>query len=316
MSLLPPNLDPRWNIEKLIEFLNGIQEKEAGAVAGVLDGLEIDGVPFWGSHHGAYAANNGSLTPIDRTLSLRQLIDDLNQMMDHFDLNKKNSYRRNRSLFIPINALAPAFEPPLTFTLPTFSGLPLSVALRNIIAPGPEPSAEEIHSREQLMTQNAFAAIDRVNSRPATLLSQPASNPSDSTAIPDYTHTLTGWRAWDTGHLCLESIGHANYWSPRMKVAARCLKGRQHPVPNYHCSCGYWSFKSLDNLKKTLGLGIREYEVIGTVEIWGRVIECENGFRSEFAYPKELLLMRSGLEWLSWTYGVPVKMINQIDCCP
>ena len=49
--------------------------------------------------------------------------------------------------------------------------------------------------------------------------------------------------------------------------------------------------------------------VVGTVEIWGRVIECENGFRSEFAYPKELWLLSEDddLSKLSWTYGVPVR---------
>lgn len=47
--------------------------------------------------------------------------------------------------------------------------------------------------------------------------------------------------------------------------------------------------------------------VVGSVEIWGKVIECENGYRSEFSYPKELWLLRPGLESLSWTYGVPVR---------
>jgi hypothetical protein len=50
-------------------------------------------------------------------------------------------------------------------------------------------------------------------------------------------------------------------------------------------------------------------DVVGTVEIWGRVIECRNGFRSEYAYPKELWLLRDGLEHLSWTYGVPVRKL-------
>jgi len=32
-------------------------------------------------------------------------------------------------------------------------------------------------------------------------------------------------------------------------------------------------------------------------------------YRSEFAYPKELWLLKPGLEFLSWTYGVPVRML-------
>jgi hypothetical protein len=51
-------------------------------------------------------------------------------------------------------------------------------------------------------------------------------------------------------------------------------------------------------------------DVIGEVEIWGRVIECENGWRSEYAYPKELWLLGEGLESLSWKYGVPVRRLG------
>ena len=47
--------------------------------------------------------------------------------------------------------------------------------------------------------------------------------------------------------------------------------------------------------------------MIGSVDPWGRVIETENGFRAQYAYPKELWLLEDGLEELGWIYGVKIR---------
>lgn len=127
---------------------------------------------------------------------------------------------------------------------------------------------------------------------------------------PDYIGTLTGWRGWEVTDGLLESLGTDVTWEPKVAPKSQCRRAKtsHHYGPQKNCTCGYWSFKSLELLTQSL-CGYKNTVVIGTVEIWGRVIECTNGYRSEFAYPKELWLLKDGLESLSWTYGVPVRTL-------
>ena len=129
--------------------------------------------------------------------------------------------------------------------------------------------------------------------------------------VPDYMGTLTGWRGWRVidGKLnALGMSGMSGVWEPKKAVRATCQKA-QHECPTKDCTCGYWTFKSIALLQEALQPYAGSVRVIGTVEHWGKVIECENGFRSEFAYPKELWLLDEDLEHLSWTYGVPVRKL-------
>lgn len=129
--------------------------------------------------------------------------------------------------------------------------------------------------------------------------------------VPDYSHTLTGWRGWAINSKGqLSALGSHAAWKPKKAVAARCTNEKGHPAPAKSCQCGYWSFNSLDTLTEAMRDYARVVAVIGQVEIWGRVIECTNGWRSEYAYPKELWLINPDLEHLSWTYGVPVRAMG------
>lgn len=118
--------------------------------------------------------------------------------------------------------------------------------------------------------------------------------------MPDYVAPLTGWRGWKVDKNDLVALGQTAVWEPEKAVAAVCTsnKAAGHAAPVKDCACGYWSFKSLDTVQEALGR-YSTVAVLGTVDIWGRVIECENGYRSEFAYPKELWLLKPGLEYLS-----------------
>lgn len=128
--------------------------------------------------------------------------------------------------------------------------------------------------------------------------------------MPDYMATLTGWRGWRIQNERLKALGKEGIWEPCKAEAAVCTKeAGKHPAPSRECTCGYWSFKSMETLEKALTSYPSSVVVIGSVEIWGRVIECENGYRSEFAYPKELWLLKPGMEYLSWTYKVPVRTL-------
>jgi hypothetical protein len=128
---------------------------------------------------------------------------------------------------------------------------------------------------------------------------------------PDYTATLTGWRGWTIKDEKLQALGMTKAWKPKKAEPAKCQTCKSHRAPSRECSCGYWSFKSMDVLTKALVGYVGTVLVVGSVEIWGRVIECENGYRSEYAYPKELWLLKPDMEYLSWEYGVPVRTLQE-----
>lgn len=80
-------------------------------------------------------------------------------------------------------------------------------------------------------------------------------------------------------------------------------------TPDEKCACGIYASTILE---------AKRYEntVIGRIEGWGRVIEGDFGFRSQYAYPKDIYLV--GVGWrarrklareLSF-YGVPVHTVS------
>lgn len=126
--------------------------------------------------------------------------------------------------------------------------------------------------------------------------------------IPDSVNVITAYRAW---HVCntkeglrLKALGQNDVWEPKKAIEAKCTSGKNHRSPDFDCECGIWSFTCVDKLLEALS-GYTP-SVIGKVSLWGRVVECENGFRAQYAYPAELWLDPKH-EDLSWIYGVPVR---------
>lgn len=140
--------------------------------------------------------------------------------------------------------------------------------------------------------------------RPVKVEAPPAEQRS-----PDYVHTLTGWRAWSVDDGYLASVGTDFKWQPKFPLRASC-EYKDHPAPEMDCSCGYWTFRTRGLLVEALKGYVHESAVIGPTAIWGRVIECENGYRSEYAYPNELWLLQGELEYLGHVYGVPVRRLT------
>lgn len=128
--------------------------------------------------------------------------------------------------------------------------------------------------------------------------------------IPDAFAVITAWRGWAVtaieGQWRLKALGKSHVWEPRKLLIARCDKGASHPAPNFDCQCGVWAFKELDGLVSALQR-YTDIRVIGNVSLWGRVIETENGYRAQYAYPSELWLLDSSLEELGRIYDVPVR---------
>lgn len=127
--------------------------------------------------------------------------------------------------------------------------------------------------------------------------------------MPDYIEPITAWRAWCVQDDNLHAIGTVKAWEPKKALKAECIHHDEHDAPISNCTCGIWSFKDLDRLL----LAVKSYNtisVIGKVSLWGKIIETENGYRAQFAYPKELWLLNEKDEELGLKYNVPVRCIS------
>jgi hypothetical protein len=161
-------------------------------------------------------------------------------------------------------------------------------------------------------------------------------------AAPDYVEPIVGWRGWfvveaeDALRLC--SIVYHTLWPPRQELVAVCRGGQhrltpempgQHSPPRADCRCGIYACESAATAapflnrsrtpaRQTLGFAF------GRVSLWGKVVECQRGWRGERAYPASiyvprlsvegrLLLARSpGPEAVALalhSYGVPVEPV-------
>jgi hypothetical protein len=73
---------------------------------------------------------------------------------------------------------------------------------------------------------------------------------------------------------------------------AKCFALGGHDAPHASCGCGYSAYYALPD-EPDLPAPEASW---GAVIAWGRVVECERGFRAEFARPLALLDRRSPLD--------------------
>lgn len=151
---------------------------------------------------------------------------------------------------------------------------------------------------------------------------------------PDSADPVVAWRGWrvDAWQLTPDPSGWAHLvghrlepiaefggrwvWRPGFAAAASCPRSRSreanHKAPLEGCSCGLWGFKDLARLLATPAR--RSLEVIGEVNMWGKVIVTERGFRGQYAYPRRLIVLgRDGdrvaeIAGELSIYGVPVEI--------
>ena len=110
-------------------------------------------------------------------------------------------------------------------------------------------------------------------------------------ASATYGEPLIAWRTWNLTargrRLRLAPVGdHRMAWPPRERVRAVCARRRSHVAPDPTCTCGVHASKSVAALQRARGP-----VVLGTVALWGRVIEHELGYRASFGYPQRLRLV-------------------------
>jgi hypothetical protein len=159
-------------------------------------------------------------------------------------------------------------------------------------------------------------------------------------AAPDFIDPTVGWRTWlvmhERGGLRLRSIMYDALWLPRNELVARCLQRGvffpsrrrcEHVPPARGCRCGIYAASEpalaasyLEGRSWADALGV--YRVIGTVSLWGRVVECTRGWRAARAYPKRIYVpaicgrysrgpVRAEQVALALTaYAVPVELLE------
>jgi hypothetical protein len=130
----------------------------------------------------------------------------------------------------------------------------------------------------------------------------------------DYAEPILGWRLWHVrlhgGGYRLESVTrHHVSWPARRRLEAAC-SAHGDEAPSSGHECGIYAFKSRDLAEELLRryIGVRqcygrEQEfppprrgrpiALGSVSLWGRILERERGYRAQYAYPYELFLLNA-----------------------
>jgi hypothetical protein len=131
---------------------------------------------------------------------------------------------------------------------------------------------------------------------------------------------IVGWRIWNLSYDAEEprllpagSGGH-DAWEPRRAVEARCNASRiltrslhPHPAPDPACTCGIYASRSLKAFDRRRPAWPPP-SVVGTVSLWGTVIEHERGWRARNAYPARLGLVCAMCAWFEPGPGDPVTI--------
>ena len=140
-------------------------------------------------------------------------------------------------------------------------------------------------------------------------------------SAPDYAGALIGWRVWCVvsggGELRLGSVIQDDVWPVGAAFVARCRaheppanrrllrEPEGHVAPAAACTCGIYAAREPAGAWTYLR-GRDEPDtvarVIGRVMLWGRVVEHEDGWRAERAYPLDVYTgdraLQPRLEWL------------------
>jgi hypothetical protein len=118
---------------------------------------------------------------------------------------------------------------------------------------------------------------------------------------------LVGWRAWKAERHLLYSVNWDTPWPGMKRMEGGCAFGSQaaggfvmHEVPSSSCHCGIYAFKTraqADELAlRVLDLSwdiltAEEAVALGRISMWGRVVETERGYRAQYAYPYDVILL-------------------------
>lgn len=129
--------------------------------------------------------------------------------------------------------------------------------------------------------------------------------------------------------LRLSSLAYRALWEPGEAFEAACRRrfgalpwGRMplHEAPARDCVCGVYAVESSSRARPYLEVDLEaggrwRYRVLGTVSLWGRLVEGERGWRGELAYPAALFVPSSrrqrAIAALAWPYRLSPRAIAE-----
>lgn len=149
----------------------------------------------------------------------------------------------------------------------------------------------------------------------------------ESIIIPDGIEPVIGCRFWQVSAdgFLLPANTFSLSWPPRERYRARCTKNandRNHEefdAPHSGCGCGIYilTHEGIERYLRPGSVLNGKDPVYGLVAGWGRVEEAERGWRVEFAYPKELVVLEGRTSraaekalLLREHYGIPVDLLT------
>ena len=124
-----------------------------------------------------------------------------------------------------------------------------------------------------------------------------------------------GWRGWNLFNPHYLQSGNW-IWPVKERLEAKCnhTEHRENEtVPVVDCSCGIYAFKRPEQVREQ---NYNHQQVLGEVSLWGKVVECRDGWKAQYAYPRRLWVdgkspMVRLAEYTAWTYGVPIEVVNK-----
>src|SRR5690349_6292656 len=133
---------------------------------------------------------------------------------------------------------------------------------------------------------------------------EPGPDTPELALAPDYVEPVRAWRLWEVEPLDaaprLRSLYRFSFWPVGAPLEARCEAQRlrlprrpRHAAPSETCTCGIYG-APFELIRRKLaiddGLPPGCLFALGTVWLWGDVLECERGWRAALAYPRHLFV--------------------------
>jgi hypothetical protein len=148
---------------------------------------------------------------------------------------------------------------------------------------------------------------------------------------------VIGWRKWRLDPMTglLASPFKACLWPARGRFEAECLKFSDRLVqtgptceyaPSASCTCGIYGMRTRDAVKgfggpnaSTITGGKPRIIIVGRCSMWGRAVEHDGGYRTQFAYPYDLEVLipagddRAGCEALARGVAARLRALYVVD---
>lgn len=114
--------------------------------------------------------------------------------------------------------------------------------------------------------------------------------PGPPEEIPVEHEPIVGYRLWNVAGVgdvlpWLTSPIYPHVWKPRVETRSNCMSGCR--TPNTSCRCGIYAFLSLERAYLNAVARARHGRgfpiVVGSVLLWGVVVEYEHGYRAQYA---------------------------------